>query len=82
MSLKTSDGWLHNAVRCSNARLPDAEKINSDGTMKKQPETWVHIISFNPLWKNIKARKSGMDFFGDLILIFFQIRVNILESKM
>ena len=23
-----------------------------------------------------------MDFFGDLILIFFQIRVNILESKM
>ena len=69
-------------VRCSNARLPDAEKISSYGTMNKQPETWVHIISFNPLWKNIKARKSGMDFFGDLILIFFQIRVNILESKM
>ena len=52
------------------------------GTMNKQPETWVHIISFNPLWKNIKGRKSGMVFFGDLILIFFQIRVNILESKM
>ena len=69
-------------VRCSNARLPNAEKISSFGTMNKQPETWVHIISFNPLWKNIKARKSGMDFFGDLILIFFQIRVNILESKM
>ena len=57
-------------------------KSGSYGTMNKQPETWVHIISFNPLWKNIKARKSGMDFFGDLILIFFQIRVNILESKM
>ena len=69
-------------VRCSKARLPDAEKISLFGTMNKQPETWVHIRSFNPLWKNIKARKSGMDFFGDLILIFFQIRVNILESKM
>ena len=48
--------------------------------MNKQPETWVHIISFNRLWKNIKARKSGMDLI--LIFFFFQIRVNILESKM
>ena len=56
-------------MRSCSSRIPDKEKLNSNGTINKQPQTFNFlcfflVILFNPLWGFLRLGNSAREFRG------------------
>ena len=56
-------------MRSGSSRIPDVEKLNSDGTINKQPQTFNFlcfflVILFNPLWGFLRLENSAREVLG------------------